>query len=181
MRYAVKVHVLDNAALRHVKLTCPPTWGARISRRVWRACKGSIVDCLATKNLISCSDVCMRWPALIASLFLAVNLYLPDCNGDVTVDISSVRKEPYLLYSLPHLEKNKTKRWSELYMYVFVSFLKTVDTISNCQRPLRSRNQIRGKLLLSQKLRHFRESWFSQFFILSTAPLYSLPNEVSCW
>ena len=48
---------------------------------------------------------------------------------------------------------------------------------------LRSRNQIRGKLLLSRKLRHFRGSHFSQCFIistliLSTSPHYSLPSEV---
>ena len=46
---------------------------------------------------------------------------------------------------------------------------------------LRSRNQIRGKLLLSRKLRHFRGSRFSQCFILSTSPHYSLPSEVLCW
>ena len=45
---------------------------------------------------------------------------------------------------------------------------------------LRSRNQIRGKLLLSRKLCYFRGSRFSQCFILSTAPHYSLPNEVLC-
>ena len=38
---------------------------------------------------------------------------------------------------------------------------------------LRSQNQIRGKLLLSRKLRHFRVSCFSQCFILSTSPRYS--------
>ena len=38
---------------------------------------------------------------------------------------------------------------------------------------LRSRNQICGKLLLSQKLRHFRGSCFSQCVILSTSPHYS--------
>ena len=38
---------------------------------------------------------------------------------------------------------------------------------------LRSRNQIRGKLLLSRKLRHFRGSCFSQYFIPSTSPHYS--------
>ena len=37
---------------------------------------------------------------------------------------------------------------------------------------LRSRNQIRGKLLLSRKLRHFRWSRFSQCFIPSTSPHY---------
>ena len=41
--------------------------------------------------------------------------------------------------------------------------------------------QIRGKLLLSQKLRHFRGSRFSQCFIPSTSPHYSLPSEVLCW
>ena len=107
-----------------------------------------------------------------------------------------------------------------------IIFLKTLDTIGNCQRPvfaigvsqrmykitmrmwtfeldwsselrdnyerkhpchtklcafrclisrpqilnLRSRNQVRGKLLLSRKLRHFRGSRFSQCFILSTSP-----------
>ena len=45
---------------------------------------------------------------------------------------------------------------------------------------LRSRNQIRGKLLLSQKLCHFRGSRFSQCFILSTSPHYSLPSKVLC-
>ena len=35
---------------------------------------------------------------------------------------------------------------------------------------LRSWNQIRGKLLLSRKLSHFRGSRFSQCFILSTSP-----------
>ena len=35
---------------------------------------------------------------------------------------------------------------------------------------LRSRNPIRGKLLLSRKLRHFRGSRFPQCFILSTSP-----------
>ena len=46
---------------------------------------------------------------------------------------------------------------------------------------LRSRNQIRGKLLLSRKLCHFRGSRFSQCFKLSTSPHYSLPSEVLCW
>ena len=36
---------------------------------------------------------------------------------------------------------------------------------------LRSRNQIRGKLLLPPKLRYFRGSCFSQCFILSTSPI----------
>ena len=45
---------------------------------------------------------------------------------------------------------------------------------------LRSRNQIRGELLHSWKLRHFRGSHFSQCFILSTSPHYSLPSEVLC-
>ena len=43
---------------------------------------------------------------------------------------------------------------------------------------MRSRNQIRGKLLLSRKLRHFRGSRFSQCFIISTAPNYSLPSKI---
>ena len=45
---------------------------------------------------------------------------------------------------------------------------------------LRSRNQIRGKLLLSQKLWHFRGCRFSQCFIPSTSPHYALPKKVSC-
>ena len=44
----------------------------------------------------------------------------------------------------------------------------------------RSQNQIRGKLLLSQKLWHFRGSRFSQCFILSTSPHYSSPRKVLC-
>ena len=43
---------------------------------------------------------------------------------------------------------------------------------------LGSRNQIRGKLLLSRKLCHFRGSRFSQCFVLATSPHYSLPSEV---
>ena len=43
---------------------------------------------------------------------------------------------------------------------------------------LRSRNQICGKLLLSQKLLHFRGSCFSQCLILPTSPHYSLPIKV---
>ena len=46
---------------------------------------------------------------------------------------------------------------------------------------LRSQNQICGKLLLSWKLRHFRGSRFSQCFILSTSPHYSLPSDALCW
>ena len=46
---------------------------------------------------------------------------------------------------------------------------------------LKSRNKICGKLLLSQKLRHFRGSRFSHCLILSTSPRYSLPSEVLCW
>ena len=42
---------------------------------------------------------------------------------------------------------------------------------------LRSRNQIRGELLLSRKQRRFRGSRFSQCFILSTSAHYSLPSE----
>ena len=38
---------------------------------------------------------------------------------------------------------------------------------------LRSWNQIRGKLLLSRKLCHFRGSCFSQCFILSISPHYT--------
>ena len=38
--------------------------------------------------------------------------------------------------------------------------------------------KIVGKLLLSPKLRHFRGSRFSQCFILSTSPHYSLPSKV---
>ena len=36
---------------------------------------------------------------------------------------------------------------------------------------LRSRNQFRGKFILSRKLHHFRGSRFSQCFILSTSPI----------
>ena len=43
---------------------------------------------------------------------------------------------------------------------------------------LRSRNQVRGKLLLSRKLRHFRGSRFSHSFILPTSPHYSLLSQV---
>ena len=47
---------------------------------------------------------------------------------------------------------------------------------------LRSRNQIRGKLLLSRKLLHFRGSSFSQCFLLPipTSPHYSLPSKILC-
>ena len=45
---------------------------------------------------------------------------------------------------------------------------------------LRSRNQIRGKILLSRKLWHFRGSRFSQCFIPSTSPHYSSPSKVLC-
>ena len=45
---------------------------------------------------------------------------------------------------------------------------------------LRSQNQIRGKLLLSRKLRYFRGSHFLQCFILSTSPHYLLPSKVLC-
>ena len=38
------------------------------------------------------------------------------------------------------------------------------------------KKSIRGNLLLSPKLRHFRGSRFSQCFILSTSPHYSLPQ-----
>ena len=41
---------------------------------------------------------------------------------------------------------------------------------------LRSWNQICRKLLLSRELRHFRGSRFSQCFILSLSPHYSLPS-----
>ena len=47
-------------------------------------------------------------------------------------------------------------------------------------RILRSLNQIRGKLIIFQKLRFFRGSHFSQCFILSTAPHFSLPSKVLC-
>ena len=43
---------------------------------------------------------------------------------------------------------------------------------------LRYRNQIRGKLLLSRKLQHFRGGRFSQWFIPSTSPHYSLPSKI---
>ena len=46
---------------------------------------------------------------------------------------------------------------------------------------LRSRNQIHGKLLLSQKLWLFRGSRFSQCFIPSTSPHYSSPRKVLCY
>ena len=46
---------------------------------------------------------------------------------------------------------------------------------------LRSRNQTRRKLLLSQKLRYFRGSRISQCFILSIAPHYLLLSKVLCW
>ena len=45
---------------------------------------------------------------------------------------------------------------------------------------LRSRNQIRGKLLLSPKLWHFRGSCFSQCFIPPTSPHYLSPRKVLC-
>ena len=45
---------------------------------------------------------------------------------------------------------------------------------------LRSRNQIGGKLLLSQKLLHFRGCRFSQCFIPSTSPHYLSPRKVLC-
>ena len=43
---------------------------------------------------------------------------------------------------------------------------------------LRSRNQIRGKLLLSRKLWHFRGSRFSQWFIPSNSPHFLSPRKV---
>ena len=43
---------------------------------------------------------------------------------------------------------------------------------------LRSRNQIRWKLLLSRKLWHFRGCRFAQCFIPSTSPYYSSPRKV---
>ena len=43
---------------------------------------------------------------------------------------------------------------------------------------LRSRNQIRGKLLLSRKLWHFRGSHFSQCFLPSTSLHYSSSRKV---
>ena len=45
---------------------------------------------------------------------------------------------------------------------------------------LRSRNQFRGKLLLSQKLHYFRGSRSSQCFKLPIYPHYSLPRKVLC-
>ena len=42
----------------------------------------------------------------------------------------------------------------------------------------RSQNQIRGKLPLSRKLCHLRGNCFSQGFVLSTFPHYSLPRKV---
>ena len=45
---------------------------------------------------------------------------------------------------------------------------------------LRSRNQIRGKLLLYRKLCHFRGSRFLQCFIIPTSPHYSSPSKVLC-
>ena len=45
---------------------------------------------------------------------------------------------------------------------------------------LRFRDQICGKLLLSQKLCHFRGSCFSQSFIPSTSPHNSSPRKVLC-
>jgi hypothetical protein len=45
---------------------------------------------------------------------------------------------------------------------------------------LRSRNQIRGKLILSPKLWHFRGSCFSQCFIPPTSPHYLSPRKVLC-
>ena len=87
---------------------------------------------------------------------------------------------------------------------VETNLLKTMDTIGNCQseiiinektpklwatrclilRPqilnLRSWNRNREKLLLSLKLRHFRESRFSQCFILSISPHYLLLSKVLC-
>ena len=43
---------------------------------------------------------------------------------------------------------------------------------------LRSRNQVRGNILLSRKLPHFIGSRFSQCFILPTCPHYSLTSNV---
>ena len=45
---------------------------------------------------------------------------------------------------------------------------------------VRSLNQIRGKLLLSPKLWHFRGSCFSQCFIPPTSPHYLSPRKVLC-
>ena len=45
---------------------------------------------------------------------------------------------------------------------------------------LRSQNQICGKLLLSRKLCHFRENRFSQCYIPSNSPNFSLPSKVLC-
>ena len=42
-------------------------------------------------------------------------------------------------------------------------------------------NQIRGKLLLSRKLHYFRGNRFSQLFILSSSPHYSLQRKVLCY
>ena len=46
---------------------------------------------------------------------------------------------------------------------------------------LRSRNQIRGKLLHSQKLWHFRGSLFSHCFVPLTSLHYSSPRKVLCF
>ena len=53
-------------------------------------------------------------------------------------------------------------------------------TIDTGHYLLRSRSQVRGKLLLSRKLWHFSGSRFSQCFIPSTPPHFSSPSKVLC-
>ena len=99
-------------------------------------------------------------------------------------------KTSLLLNVSQHMQKitNPMKIWAQPVFEVNNNERKNTRVTSSCMLSdawyqilnLRSRNQIRGKLLRSQKLRHFGGSRFSQYFILSTSPHYSLPSKVLC-
>ena len=118
-------------------------------------------------------------PPAIAEVYQCLVLCTKKCGNHVP--FHSLRKLNVFLNDLHHFELNwssKLRDKSERKnTFVTRSCVLSDAWISRPQNLiLRSRKQIRVKLILSQKLRYFRGSCFSQCVILSSSPHYSLPS-----
>ena len=133
-----------------------------VLQSLWGHCEATPLFCTSiivfnNVNITVWSYIC---PHIVWSPFKYVDLY------------SYVLRSTHSLSSIDHqsceiIMKEKTPLSHRVVCCQMLDF-ETLKILN-----LWSRNQIQGKLLLSQKLRHFRGSCFSQCFMLSTSPHYS--------
>ena len=137
--------------------------------------KGPWLQRLTSENLHSCT----------CSLFLHFYLKTVDTIGNCqrlafTVGVSQHMHKITHLYKFELNQSSKLRDNNERRKHPCRTKLCAFRWLIS--RPqvlnLRSQNQIRGKLLLSRKLWHFRGNRFSQCFIPSTSPHYSSVRKV---